>query len=164
MRPFRQVGFGGTRLALLASVLLLALSILLMTSATYAWFSDSVVNRGNTIRYESTTPASDEEATPATEDGEASAGLGDELAGDEGGPPAGSDEALGGIGGEDSAGDAIAGGEGEGDSSGDATILPPDASEGGGSGSQVSASNVVESLTAAERDSDLVPKRTEREG
>lgn len=38
------------RLMLLASAVLLLASVVLMAGATYAWFTDSVVNEGNTIR------------------------------------------------------------------------------------------------------------------
>lgn len=63
------------RLMLLASATLLLASVALMAGATYAWFTDSVVNKDNTIRAAETfstpdpAPASDEEqADPLGED------------------------------------------------------------------------------------------------
>lgn len=78
MKPFRETAFWNVRIALLGSVALLALSVLLMTGATYAWMSDSVVNQGNVLRCVEPGPASREgELAADLEDGSIAAPIGD---------------------------------------------------------------------------------------
>lgn len=119
MTPFPFRGFRKAQLALAASALLLALSVLLMAGTTYAWLSDSVVNRGNIIRCPDA-PASDAEARGAE-------GCGDVA---DAGKSSGNAE------------DAISGGEAE--VSGGGVDLLPGASEGGEPESQRGASDAAE--------------------
>lgn len=131
MTPFPFRGFRKAQLALAASALLLALSVLLMASATYAWFFDSVVNQGNVIRCPDA-PASDAEARGA------------EGCGDTADPGKASDNAE----------DAISGGELE--VSGDLG-LSSGASESGEPESQSGASHATEPSPSPDGGSDSAP-------
>ncbi|RDB57123.1 hypothetical protein C1879_07785 [Paraeggerthella hongkongensis] len=159
MKPFRETAFWSARIALLGSAALLALSILLMTGATYAWMSDSVVNRGNVLRCADSGPASCE-SEPVTDPG----GEGDPVV-----TPIGDSAANGSV---TSDGDSEAAGDGSSASAPNGGLAPgqdspvaPGAVEGGGlelrSGS---ASEMIFPVSSSEQGFDLVPKRIEREG
>ena len=65
--PSTAAALRGLRLALAASVLLLAASALVATGTTHAWLTDAVVNEGNVVRYVEPAVAPPEEATESAE-------------------------------------------------------------------------------------------------
>lgn len=65
--PSTAAALRGLRLALAASVLLLAASALVATGTTHAWLTDAVVNEGNVVRYVEPAVAPPEEAPEPAE-------------------------------------------------------------------------------------------------